>query len=244
MKKEPQFKTEEAMCDAFIAWVRRFKGWTAYPETEGWDVLLAHADGTQIGVQAKLKFNLKVLAQAVEDGLWGKATGPDFRAVLVPYDQGYNDLCAALGLTLIRSRQTWRGEAVDFDPEIGRMHGWERWHYRNPDKRHELPRFVPDVLAGVPSPSPLTKWKIAALQICAVMELRGFITRLDFRVAGIDHRRWVEQWLDPVPEQPGRWRWKDGFTGWAQNHPTVYPQVLAEVREKGLAAAELDRALL
>lgn len=237
VKLEPLFKTEEELCAAFIAWSNQQKGWTAYPETAAWDVLVVHADGTQIGVQAKLKFNMEVLCQAVEQGNGWGGQGPDFRAILVPDRLGNADLCDALGLTLLRPDRGYGSvDRVEFRPEFDPRYTRFGWHYRNPDKRCALPRFVPDVPAGVPSPSPLTKWKIAALQICAVMQLRGYVTRPDFRLAGIDHRRWVEQWLQPVPDQPGRWKWAKGFKGWAAQHPKVYPQVLAEVREKKLAA--------
>jgi len=241
VKRPPSFKTEAEMCAAFIVWLKQQLGWTPYAETAGWDILLAHADGTQIGVQAKLKFNLAVLTQAVESGGGWNEVGPDYRAVLVP-DGGHADLCAALSLTLIRPRKQWNG-SFEFEPGFDRS--WARWHYCNPAKRHDLPEYVPDVPAGVPSPSTLTKWKVGALQVCAVMELRGYVTRQDFRLARIDYRRWTQEWLEAVPEKPGRWRWRDGVDqGFSKKHPVIYPQVRAQVREKGLAAATEDGVLL
>ena len=231
MKREVLFKTETDLCAAFLAWLKRYPDWVAYAETEGWDILLAHRDGTQIGIQAKLIFNMKVLSQAVEDGGGWSKTGPDYRAVLVPQGQGWEVLCSALGLTLIQARKGYRTE-FEFNPSLDEQ-SWTHWHYCNPEKRHPLPAYIPDVAAGASAPCVLTKWKIGALEICAVIEIRGHVTRTDFKIAGVDHRRWVESWLEPVTDIPGAWTWKKA-TGpmFLQAHKEVYPQVLAKVRER------------
>ncbi len=157
MKREVLFETEVDLCAAYLDWLKRHDGWIAYAETEGWDILLAHADGTQIGIQAKLKFNMKVLEQAVEIGFGYQGTGPDYRAVLVPDGQGSVEICNALGLTLIRPRRHW-DKGYEFNPGLDDR-CWERWHFSNPAKRHPLPRHVPDVAAGSSAPSQLTMRK-------------------------------------------------------------------------------------
>ncbi len=233
---KPEFKTEAELCAAFIDWLKRkHSEWTAYAETEGWDILLVHADGTQIGIQAKLRFNMAVLSQAIES-YYSHDTGPDFRAVLVPPEErGYGEaICNALGLVMIRADNRF-GTSIDFLPDLSDR-SYARWHYFNPQKRCPLPIYVPDVPAGVPAPSVLTKWKIAALQVCAVIELRGYVTRQDFSLAGIDHRRWTQDWLEAVPERPGAWRWPaERLHHFEKQHPTIYPQILEKVRSQGLA---------
>jgi hypothetical protein len=237
-KQSPHFETEAALCAAFIGWLAaKAPAWTPYAETCGWDILLAHAGGTQVGIQAKLRFNMAVLSQSAEDRYYPNDVGPDFRAVLVPAQQGDPGICDALGLTLIRPRvqPEWNAGAIDFGDNLSGR-GYERWHYANPAKRHPLPAYIPDNPAGVPSPSPLSRWKIGALELVAVMEIRGHLVRDDFRRAGVDHRRWVDQWLEAVPGQPGAWRWRDGNAQrWQDNHPVVYPQIFADV-SKRLAA--------
>jgi hypothetical protein len=245
-----RFPTEADLCAAFIAWVRRSAGeydrgiqtpeWTAYPETEGWDILLVGGDGTQIGIQAKLKFNLKVLDQTVPDcwSAWHH-TGPDYRAVLVPDDAGYERLCNALGIIMFRCRglHTWGRNpgGFDFTPGLDQQHHNGGWHYWNPEKRLPLPRFVPDVVAGASGPVQLTKWKIAALSVVARLELRGHVTRSDFREVGVDIRRWVgpNGWLR-AGAVPGQFVAASAMP-FAAQHPEVYPQVLAEER------AEIER---
>jgi len=240
VKREPLFKTEAAMCAAFISWLSSYPEFTPFAETAGWDILLVHADGTQIGVQAKLRFNMAVLKQTVERDHGWQDIGPDYRAVLVPEDYDNRDICDALGLTLILPWKHWNG-TVEFKPDFN-DHSYQRWHFCNPEKRHELPAYVPDVPAGVPSPSTLSKWKIGALEICAFIELRGYVTRQDFRRAGIDHRRWVQEWLDAVPGNPGAWRWRVGAHEFSANHPVVYPQILAKVGERIAEAGEALRS--
>lgn len=232
---EPRYRTEAELCAVFIDWVKRQEGWTAYPETEAWDILLAHVDGTQIGVQAKLRFNMKVLQQAVGTWYAWDRVGPDFRAILVPdYAAGESQsICRPLGLMVFRERYhgEWRGQkSIDFEPRISGPHAYQTWHYWNPAERLKLPAYVPDVIAGAPAPSQLTEWKIKALRICAVLELRGYVTRADFSHYNIDHRRWTapDGWL-VANGTAGQWKWRDGEQGFAVKHPTIYAQIRAEV---------------
>jgi hypothetical protein len=57
-----------------------------------------NADGFQVGIQAKLKFNIDVINQALERyGTWNVAgEGPDCRAVLVPDDASQLDRIAPI----------------------------------------------------------------------------------------------------------------------------------------------------
>ena len=246
MAREPIFKTEADLCAAFIAWAKTEAGrrswgvetpaWTPYAETAGWDILLVGADGTQIGVQAKLKFNLKVIAQTIPER-WAHwhDVGPDYRAVLVPENDGTADqICAALGIMLFapgRRSYGFDGDGREFTPSLNLEHS-QGWHYWSPRKRCELPEFVPDVPAGASGPVQLTKWKIAALRVVATLEVRGFVTRADFQRLGVDPRRWTGPggWIVPgaVPGQYVRGPSLD----FDAQHPTVYAQVLAETREQ------------
>lgn len=248
MKRAPMFDTEADLCAAFIRWVDGQAGrssrngtvarWTCYAETAGWDILLVAPDGTQIGVQAKLRFNMKVLQQTVHDGCFGawRDNGPDFRAILIPQrDVDAMELCGALGITLFAPAgfagyDDDRNLLPEFGPGLdGEVFGG--WHYWSPRKRCELPEFVPDVVAGASGPVQLTKWKVQALRICARLEIRGHVTRQDFRVLGIDPRRWLgpQGWLVADPARPGEFTRADGLD-FDRQHPTVYAQVLAEQR--------------
>lgn len=255
MKKEPRYATEADLCADFIKWVQTTGGksdrgqkvpvWTPYAETAGWDILLVAEDGTQIGVQAKLKFNLKVISQTIPSAwdAWHD-TGPDYRAILVPENDGYvEDICSALGITAFYARTGYHKEKPDFHPLLG-VDSWRAsWHYWSPRKRCALPEFVPDVIAGASGPVQLTKWKVAALRLIARLELQGFLTSQDFRDLSIDPRRWTgpSGWLVSGPV-PGQWLRGPGLDIEKQ-HPVVYAQVLEEVRAKFIAA-EPKRDLL
>src|SRR5580700_7533617 len=100
MKKPDRFATEADLCAGFIA--ETTGDWQAYAETEGWDILLVRrADGTQIGIQAKLRLNAKVLLQAAE-GKWNQELGPDYRAILIPSyaDNDLGGLAPRCGVTV------------------------------------------------------------------------------------------------------------------------------------------------
>ena len=247
--KQPRYATEADLCADFIRWVNGEAGklhrgvktptWTPYAETAGWDILLVGGDGTQIGIQAKLKFNMKVLHQCLPD-CWDHwhDRGPDYRAVLVPErDSMHEGICAALGLTLFTpSGRNYPGYPAEFTPGLN-MENWNGgWHYWSPKERETLPEFVPDVIAGASGPVQLTTWKIAALRIVATLDVRGFVTRQDFRSYGVDPRRWTGPggWLVPRSERmqhSGQYVRGDALD-FDRQHPDVYAKVLAEVRAK------------
>lgn len=241
--KHNTYATEAELCEDFIRWVkeptdsytRHSQVWTPYAETAGWDILLVGADGCQIGVEAKLRLNLKVLSQALPER-WDhwRDVGPDFRAILVPeYDSGLERIVEGLGLVLFHGNY-WNstGRAYQFSPALHpTAQHYGGWHWWAPAKLCSLPAYVPDVVAGASGPVQLTDWKVGALRICAILEIRGFVTREDFRHHKIDPRRWtgVEGWL-----QPGavRGQYVRGLNlNFAAQHPTVYAQILAEARE-------------
>jgi hypothetical protein len=199
--KAKAFAKEADLCAAFISALP--KDWIAYPEWSGFDILLVGPGGIQVGVEAKLVLNARVIEQALESSSSYRQTtpGPDFRAVLVPSgcSGGLEGICRRLGVTVIRcgpSGGVYQDQRIGFRPYLpdGRQDdGW--WDYW-PWTRIPLPEIVPDCAAGTPSPVRLTAWKMKAIKVAILISKRGFVTRHDFKVIGIDHRRWVEAgWL-------------------------------------------------
>lgn len=238
------FKTEAELCAAFIAWVKAESGrhrhgvktpvWTPYAETAGWDILLVGEDGTQIGIEAKLKFNMKVLTQCLPDcyDYYGERRGPDFRAVLVPdFNSEHERICAALGLMLIATK----GHGSEFRPDLTpERQGWYSsapgWHFWNPVERCRVPEYVPDVVAGSSAPIQLTDWKIKALRILATVDVRGYVTKDDFKEHRIDPRVWTGPAAYLVPGS-AQGQWVRGKAEFDKQHPEVYPKILEEVRQ-------------
>ena len=230
--KPKPFATEAALCAAFIKAVG--DKWICYNETANWDILLVRKiDGFQIGIQAKLRFGVDVINQAIEDGWSYTRTGPmpDCCAVLVPEseDRGFGKICDHLGLNVIRVRDI-EGLGLNplynsrFTPSLPKRDD-EDWHETATLKRHALPEYVPDVAAGAPSPLQLTDWKIKAIKLAITLEMRKHLTRRDFAHHRVDHRRWVTQgWLKVVD---GRYV-KDAFPDFKRQHPRVYREIKAD----------------
>jgi hypothetical protein len=236
-KKEAPFKTETELCAAFIAAVP--KEWTAYPETWGWDILLVrNADGCQVGVQAKLKLNAKVLIQAAEDRWVTDREGPDYRAALVPeFEAGeLAALAPHCSITVVMFRgaapkyAAWPTFWPPLPNEDRRLFApGDDWHELVPVRRYNLPDYVPDVRAGASAPAQLTHWKIGALRIAALLHTTGFVTRSDFTRQRVDIRRWIAGggtgWLRP---RAGVFVRGDRWPDFEKKHPVVWEQILAD----------------
>lgn len=258
--------SEAALCDEFARIIP--EGWTCYNEVSGFDMVVVHdATGTQIGVEAKLTLNAKVLVQAMS-GRWRCGAGPDFRAVLVGKVVAENELIAdELGITVLKLRERrkrgrnwmWQGpERPEFEvrpalpmidpaPRVT-MQGaaWmhrEDWHDEAPVKRLWLPDYVPDVRAGCPAPMMLSDWKIKAIRVCVYVERHGSIDRKTFKALGIDPSRWMTgNWLAQAPTR-GVWVAGPGFPAesYRRQHPTIYPKIEADY-EKWVKEAKIGVA--
>lgn len=266
VKIKSVFENEAALCAAFISRVP--DGWTAYPETAGYDILLVRqVDGAQIGVEAKMTLNAKVLLQAAE-GLYsgrGREYGsPDFRAALVPHGAAGADMASIaryLGITVIEvTSEAAREEeerafaeryGVDsytskspwFAPELPmpRRYEWrEVWADHCPAERCKVPAYVPDVTAGASGPSQLSEWKIKAIKICIILERRGFVTIADFKHVGIDRKRWLDmRWLAHTGDR-GRYITGDSVLNLRAAHPVNYGQIEADFDKWRPADAEFQ----
>lgn len=237
MKKDRPFAKESELCAAFLALLP--ENWTPYAETAGWDILLVRkADGAQIGIEAKLRLNAEVLSQALEEWCFGESPGPDYRAVLVPYDDagGFYRIADYVGVTVIRVGRDVPGRRdvprFCFEPKLPsgkREDGWQErgWHEWSPVNRHKLPEYVPDVAAGASAPLQLTEWKIGALKIAYILERRGYVTRDDFRSVGIDHRRWMAPWPGWLVSDERGWV-RGSMPDFKAQHPIVFEKIAAD----------------
>lgn len=132
---EGEYQTENALCEAFAADARSH-GWVVYPEQGGWDILLVRR-GVQVGVQAKLVANTKVLVQALPDNRITAsnyrervqralhAKGPHYRAVLLgsyPGRTPHSKKVAATEFNVLARHL----RIVVLTPPHG-LHGWRGW---------------------------------------------------------------------------------------------------------------------
>lgn len=231
-----KYATEAELCAEFLALVDT-KQWTAYAETAGWDILLSrNGDGAQIGIQAKLKFNAHVVTQSLDEYWRFRERGPDYRAVLVPDYVGSNGLgtiCCYIGLNVLQVYRD-RHSPAEIRPKLPTHQvekGWDpEWHDWHPTERHILPAYVPDVAAGSSAPIQLTDWKIRALKLGVLIDLRGFVTRGDMKDLGLDHRRWTCKSTGYLKFDEGRGGYvpHSDFPPFSQTHPTVFQQIKAD----------------
>lgn len=251
MGKEKAFATEAELVAAFCScldpalWTKNPAArpkWVQYHETGGWDLLLSHAEtGEQIGIEAKLALNAKVLTQALP-GRWADAEGPDYRAVLVPADglqHYFADIAKHLGIVVIaveRKSGRWSSGSVplespiDYRPSLPRPQ-WDdgNWPHWCPARRCKLPEYVPDVTGGHAAPLKLSEWKIKAIKLMIVLERRGFVTRADMKALQISPTRWTDHWSGFLSAGP-----EGGYVRNARTpdlkaqHPTNWAQIEAD----------------
>lgn len=162
------FGSEQELCDAF-AIAARAAGYQVHPECGPWDLLIVcRRTGDQLGLQAKLRLSVEVFSQTLTTEL---AAGPEIHAVLVPVATQefflvaqYLNVHVFQGITLDRLNLPLVFECA------------KRW-------KHPVREWAPEVEiitpAGVPSPKKVTRWKLAAVQLCLRAREKGFVTRED-----------------------------------------------------------------
>jgi hypothetical protein len=235
VKREPEFKTEAAMCAAFIAWVgHRWPQVKCYAEWAGWDILVVYPEGYQLGIQAKLRLNAEVIGQAAPDHFqWDpRRVGPDYRGILVPTINPLAGIASRLGLIVF-----WHRYGPDFAPGLTDREDWidGKWVDWNPGRRHELPPAETDAIAGSPCPVTLTPWKIGALDVLAELAVRGTIQTKRMRELGINPSRWLSYfWLMPG-EKRGDWVRGDRCPKFDEQHPTAYALALEKAKKASLS---------
>lgn len=250
MTNTSAFQKETDLCAAFIAAIP--ETWTAYPETGGFDILLVRkSDGFQIGVEAKLRLNAKVISQAAESmypGRYGHdRPGSDCRAVLIPDGVSYelSAVCDLIGITVILmhhgAESRWRRDR--FHPELPEA-GADQWRWTElcPTRRLEVPDWVPDVKAGASAPLALTSWKVGAIKLVITLQRRGYLTRGDFVHFRISMSRWTQQgWL--VKDGQGGWIAGPYLPDFRAQHPINFDQIAAEFEKWKSPATATRRGL-
>ncbi|WP_257605310.1 hypothetical protein [Pseudomonas sp. UMAB-40] len=167
-KERETIKKESELCDVFIREFNSIAGWTCYPEAAGFDVLVVHSDGRQIGVEAKLALNAKVADQILPncgDEFYGRA-GPDHRLVIVSKitdaNAGIAKMLRRLVVKVLQPRQSWERTGYEWTFDLKHQllcyesgvtfFGNERLFDWSPEERCRVPALVTDLPAGVPPP--------------------------------------------------------------------------------------------
>lgn len=250
------FAKETDLCAAFLTCVP--DDWIAYPETCGWDIVLAHREtGIQIGIEAKLTLNAKVLVQAVETAHRSyriAEPSPDFRAVLVGRVVAENSALAGfLGLKVLHvqpadrrycppqgtpksawmvNRYRWEPAITEWNPRRRKddwYGGTDGWTDWAPPERLRLPEYLPRVAAGASAPRKLTDWTIQAIKLCIMLGRINMVSRAHFGALKLSPSRWCDgHWLAKGPR--GFWMPGPRFPGGRlkREHPEVWAEIEAD----------------
>lgn len=189
---------ESELCDTLALAAHRH-GWTVYPETCKWDLLVVKQD-IQIGVQAKVRANMTVIEQALPRWRDNRVHGPRYRSILVcnPYLDCLRVICEPLKVWVFGPQETriFQGEVTEIGYGSGILDHPERMDaYVWTGQPHPLPPVVPSGSGGVPCPSPLSKWKLGALRLLARATVRP-VTSQDAKDCGVTLQLFQQkQWL-------------------------------------------------
>jgi hypothetical protein len=218
--------------------------WTVYPETAGWDLLMVHSAGHQLGLEAKLSLNAKVIDQALsgQHRYWNPA-GPDYRGVLVPAGKcqaHLRNICAAIGIGIVevRPREARVRQYFSLPIELWHESAWQSWM---PGERCPLPDYIPDVEAGKKSPVALTEWKIKAIKLMIVLERRGHVTRRDMAALKISASRFTDAWHGFLARTPQGYVRCGRTPDLRAQHPRNFAEIEADA-ETWAALAGIDLA--
>ncbi len=261
--------TEAELCAIFMREFNEQPGWTCYPETAGFDIVVAHEDGRQIGVEAKLQLNAKVADQIMpgERSFAWRDEGPDHRLVIVrsitEANAGIAKLLRHLGVMVWAPRtcerpvlgkfceyetgaefnvreHLWKGEEAANPPERDEHgHHWLAWFDWNPVKRLALPELPPDVPAGVPAPVQMTPWKQAAIRVLARLRVQGYITAKEIVAEGCSPATWTQRWLERGPVR-GQWIDAGRAPKLDQQYPELFALALSRARERAAQPFQLE----
>jgi len=267
MSKIRAIEKETDLCAVFINEFNAVPGWTCYPEAAGFDVLVVHESGRQIGVEAKLSLNAKVADQILPnrgDEYYGRP-GPDHRLVIVSKitdaSAGIAKMLERLGVAVMCTREScdMQGKYFTFQLDYQLLHrdrdrtymGEERLFDWWPSERCQVPVLVSNLPAGVPAPVRLTPWKEAALKVIALMRRQGFITGKQVASYGIGITSWTQgtsskpAWLEKGTVR-GQWIETPHLPAFELQHPEVYAlavNTLALELDKPLALPQAELAL-
>lgn len=188
-RKLPQgmFGTEAELCDQLIK-VARACGYQVHAEVSGWDLLIVCREtGTQLGVQAKLRPSVDVLAQALGHE---RLPGPELHAVLVPVaPPAFITVARRLNVHVIQG--VLLGE-LSLPIIFGNKFRWTH------TRREWVPEVEVYTPAGVPSPRSITRWKLAAVKLCMLARERGHVTAADLRELKLSRNWWFSPRFGPV----------------------------------------------
>lgn len=188
-----KYSLEKDLCDDFIYFIKK-SSWKVYAEQNNWDMIIVRGK-IQVGVQAKLIANNKVLIQTLPK-LPYTGIGPTYRIALIAGFTGRTPRARFETRKIFYSMaRHFRVIVIDMSCRNKLMTGWD-WnlgykggkrnlnlkHYNwRPSELEWVPPFIPNFPAGVPSPKHVSKWNLSMLDLRELELERGWICLEDCR---------------------------------------------------------------
>lgn len=206
--------------------------------------------GDTIAVEGKLRATFKVLNQAMppdQPGPWGtpgwsRMVGADFYLCVVPdCPEGFVEVALACGvgvaaLTPAHEKTVgYRGGTgtVTVPATIAR---WSLGRRVVGMERPRLPLLDVEVTPGLPSPMPISPWKVGAVSVCILAQSRP-LTREDFRAAAVDARRFVDAGWMRCEGRGVAARWTLTSPAPGDRPDLLYKDIAVAVRARDASAA-------
>jgi hypothetical protein len=194
-----KYRYEYEMCDDFMR--LNNEDFDIYPECYGYDMLMfSKTDEIQIGVQAKLKNNLKAIYQILNNTETPSGTlkrrGPHFRAILTPYndDDKYSNLCSKI--RILKMHVSCITTPIKYFKSLG-INQFSLKFIEN----YKRPIIRLNDSPGKSSPKNLSAWRINALKAMAEYYDTGYILSSKLRELGLNptiFMQWFEyRFLEP-----------------------------------------------
>ena len=193
-----KYRYEYEMCDEFI---ELNKGdWDIYPECYGYDMLMFSKDSEiQIGLQAKLKNNLQVIYQIINNteryGGNLKKKGPHYRAILTPIidDHRYDNLCRHINVI--------KFTVQSITTPVNYLISLNMYSPLQFSERHTRPIIRLNDSPGKSSPKNLSQWRINALKIMNKYYEQGYIISSQLRELGLSQTMFTS-WFEYKYNEP------------------------------------------
>lgn len=201
VKARSYYKMEFELCNDLIDLARNLN-WKIYPEVSNYDLVIVSTTekypfkiGDQIGIEAKLKPNVKVLSQIIEK--MSDHKGPNWIATLTPY---ITEEFASVSKFLRISNIFAFDKANDpVSQQKNKLRSTFK-HFSNINRKfYKVPLWVPDyeidIEAGAASPKSVSPWKVKAVEFVININKNknGLMTSQDFRDYGVGN---YQTWLD------------------------------------------------
>lgn len=228
IKYKNPYNSENELCNIFIEYAKK-NNWRVFPETSNFDILIVK-NNFQVGIQAKLKPNIDVIAQSLDHS---HEKSPNIKAILVPQaTRKFKLVCKALKIYVIegvikKCKVENNGKKINikvyWDKEIKTILPNEnnKYYLRISKNKCWIPDVEINTPAGVKSPKRITEWKVKAVKICIKLNEKKFLTSMDFKLANLSMIIWrSKKWIIDSGEREGR------MIKYIKNPIAILPDVL------------------